>query len=216
MSDVLKKKGFTLIEMVVVIAIIGVLAGFLVPSLIGFVRKARRTSDIASAKEIHNNVNQIITENRRIEWKSSSRNGASVYTHAMESFYSKQGSSYKSIIRGGNPYYNKIDSDGTPYTLMPVAVLDTNGNGKWVNIDQEQQPFVYQLNAQMENSKGKVNVPAKYEPKDSEDTLNRWFLCYRADEPSQIEIWIGCKVGKHANYSGSGKPMYRVYPDPTY
>jgi len=212
----LKKKGFTLVEMIVVIAIIGVLAAFLVPSLLGYVRKARRTADIAAAKEIHNNVNQIITEDRLIEWKSSSSGGASVFTHAMESFYSKQGSSYKKIIKGENAYYNKIDNDGNPYTLIPVAVLDTNGSGKWVNIDQEQQPFVYQLNAQMENSKGNVNVPAKYEPKNSEDTLNRWFLCYRGDNPSEIEIWIGCKQGKKTNYSGQGKPMYRVYPDPTY
>ena len=50
------RKGFTLIEMIVVIAIIGILATILVPSIMSYVRKARIGAAIADAKTIKSSV----------------------------------------------------------------------------------------------------------------------------------------------------------------
>lgn len=47
-------KGFTLVELIVVIAIIGVLAGILVPTMLGYVTKAKCSSLNASAKSLYN------------------------------------------------------------------------------------------------------------------------------------------------------------------
>lgn len=49
-----RKKGFTLIELVVVIAIIGVLAAILVPVLMGYVRKSRVAAANDNAKQNFN------------------------------------------------------------------------------------------------------------------------------------------------------------------
>lgn len=57
-----KKKGFTLIELIIVIAIIGILALIAIPRFGAVRRDANVRSDIANAKTIHDTTATLITQ----------------------------------------------------------------------------------------------------------------------------------------------------------
>lgn len=58
----MNKKGFTLVELVVVIAIIGVLAAILIPTMMSYIKKAKLKSANSNAKIVFNTVNAVVTD----------------------------------------------------------------------------------------------------------------------------------------------------------
>ena len=76
----MKKKGFTLIELIVVIAIIGVLAAILVPAMLGYVRKSKITTANTTAKSIYNAYNTAIVDYDTIDESTGLADGTSTYT----------------------------------------------------------------------------------------------------------------------------------------
>ncbi len=170
-----KKNGFTLIELIVVIAIIGVLAAILVPTMIGYVKKSKRAADVSSAKDIHTQVmDLILTED-----------------DLSDSFYYDGGNVSSAIT--------KLDEiSNHTYDLVVVAYLDgagkTDGSGNvWTPTDAGIQDFCDALNKKSEFYSTNPDIKRKIKSKSDINgkNFNRWYVGYRKDNASTVEIWIG-------------------------
>lgn len=54
-----KQEGFTLIELIIVIAILAIIAAIAIPNILGAVDNSRRSADVANAKMILNAAGQV-------------------------------------------------------------------------------------------------------------------------------------------------------------
>lgn len=98
----MRKKGFTLIELIIVIAIIGVLAGVLIPSWSAYIQRARTRSQNLKAKTILNAAQTVVTDMKFYE-----RKGMNKYMNAADD--KKAGIAEKYL-------YGTVSADGGVHT----------------------------------------------------------------------------------------------------
>ena len=75
-----KKKGFTLIELIIVIAIIAILAAIAIPNFLSIQRKSRVKADIASAKTIYDATSALIAEGKIVPKSTEEEVGSNKVT----------------------------------------------------------------------------------------------------------------------------------------
>ncbi len=214
------QKGFTLVEMITVISIIGALSAIIVPSVFKYIRKAQRRVDTANAKQIWELVTMIVNEAEAGELDGVTSSCASGTYNVYNAFYNTKGSAK---FFGGVQVFSGGSVTPETYDLMVVAKISgrkgsswgSRNRFAWVHGVNENDAFVNELNDRMVyggdslvGDSGQYRWAMKYLTHKDDVNADQWLICWRKQD-KRIEIWSGDSAG-----AGDSAPLYRVWPDP--
>jgi prepilin-type N-terminal cleavage/methylation domain-containing protein len=189
----MRNKGFSLVELIIVIAIIAILAAAIAPALIRYITKSRKADDIAAADAIGVSVNAAISSDDEmtefINWNvaelknSSTDNEYRVIGYSSVS-NSNQGQAYRSPFRVNNNLPSKYSAIG--------------------------QQFADFMNEDL----GNELVTMRFT---SFGKLDQWILC--VDRRERLSVWVGADMNgnvwhiKNDGTTGGTQRYYQLWPE---
>ncbi len=107
-------KGFSLVELIIVIAIMAILAGALAPALIKYINKSRRSADISNADTIRTACQTAMSDEDAMVAIGTGVTGASVSD--LKSSYGTFSTEISSIL-GNSTITSKYFDKGNEFTV---------------------------------------------------------------------------------------------------
>ena len=128
-GKIMKKnnKGFTLVELIVVLVILAILAAILVPTLLGYIDRARSEKDYSTAQTVRVAAQAVIDQ----AYGNGVKTTASASTDAVTSISNMNGVLAKATPNYGTTVYTLSgvkETDVTDYTFTYSGGIITSGN----------------------------------------------------------------------------------------
>jgi prepilin-type N-terminal cleavage/methylation domain-containing protein len=209
-----KNKGFSLVELIIVITIMVILAAVIGIAIIRFINKARKQVDVETAETIY---------------KAAELAMASTDEEVQQAWEQNTGKTKYTVTANGETYQMEIIA----WARGSFDYDNRNGEFKhgWDGLDS-QWPWVLELKANLIQLGGKnYNTPYEVLPfkyRKTKDPYGRvtqyadsWMIFRRvADNRNKkgddyaVEVWIGYKRNTADGYgTNTVLPFYRLYPD---
>ncbi len=230
------QKGFTLVELVIVVAIIGVLAAIIIPSILNYVNKACRAADKVTARLIGTTVVQLMVEDPTF----------------ADNFYGADTMKWKVTIDGETYWFRNVArADGSKSCFGGDVTENRNGrkqhgagweftsyndnnkkvteklNSRLYDIiggDVKNQSFIPMRSTHYKHPYSDWNHDQPYTYNSNQKGVKRasdpyvaytdkWIVGYNAGknnkELGQVEVWAGDSYGM-----GTNGPRVRLWPAP--
>lgn len=183
-------KGFSLVELIIVIAIMAILAAAIAPAIIRYIAKSRKGVDVETAKTFYDAAALAMVEDELYHDVDNAGNDTG--------FMGDAGTPISVQDDIGNSYDITVICYMTP---VPI------GDGALYPINANTEAFTEYVGLTMgvgDSSKKSKTIKVKYKKDSGKGTPTTWLVVRREDN-STCEIWLG---------GNSTTPMYKLYPNP--
>ncbi len=144
----MKNKGFSLVELIIVIAIMAILAAAIAPALIRYIDKSRKADDVAAAETINTAVNAALANEDAYSELANDMTGATTVWSGAN------GGAMSALTTNGSTFSREM-SDNLAGT-SPKIKYTKDGNTSWsVTINSNGKANVF---------KGSVELQPEIDP----------------------------------------------------
>lgn len=211
----MKSKGFTLIELIIVIAIISVLMAVLIPAMAKYIRKAQVTTDVTNAKEIYDAAQFIMMTDQR------------AYNEVMGNGQDNRGG-FRPSDGGCSDLIGKDNRKRLTVAKIQGRKTQYSNDNYWMwtlDTNHHTDTFCADLNASMgcnpnnrpnvqmkcfsHSQRGNINSNKNGGRGDSTVKTDRYLIA-RVQGTDEIEIWASSSYGAGGGQYG----LFRLWPSP--